>query len=167
MNDSLGFDLCWFLPFEFGLNKGTWSCFTPVCCCTIVSPSSWGAARFSDKSWLLQKFGFDLVASWKHFLMKEKHPSELNLSKMPKTSESMWENMLWSDETKVQLSWLQFKTNHPENTTHSEARRRQHQALGLLFFSWNEFFPFFLLKVPHSRQVWPQTFKFPMRNVSF
>lgn len=79
--------------------------------------------------------------------MKEKHPSELNLSKMyTKTSESMWENMLWSDETKVQLSWLQFKTNHPENTTQSEARRRQRQALGLLFFSWNEFFSLF-----HSR----------------
>ena len=59
----------------------------------------------------------------------------------------MWENVLWSDETKVELFghnskryvWRKNNTAHSpkEHHTHSEAWWWQHHALGLFYFSWN------------------------------
>lgn len=132
MSDSLCFDLLFlvsFLPadfhalgfvclvFDFGLHKDGQSCFTPVYCCAIVSTHLRVPDRLQD---FLTNPGWVHKMSYTHSsevwvwlggkleaFSYEGKTSKLNLSDMcAKTSESMWENVLWTDETKVQLSRL-------------------------------------------------------------
>lgn len=55
--------------------------------------------------------------------------------------------MNWWNQGSVFLAVIQNKSSR-EHHTHSEAQRRQHQALGLLYFSQNEFV--FFLKVEET-----------------
>uniref|UniRef100_A0AAY5K9G5 Transposase Tc1-like domain-containing protein n=1 Tax=Esox lucius TaxID=8010 RepID=A0AAY5K9G5_ESOLU len=78
------------------------------------------------------------VARRKPFLTKKNIQARLKVAKTNiKSPKSTWENVLWSDETKVELSGAKKKshTSPKEHHTHSEAWGWQHHALGLFFFS--------------------------------
>uniref|UniRef100_A0A803J782 RBR-type E3 ubiquitin transferase n=1 Tax=Xenopus tropicalis TaxID=8364 RepID=A0A803J782_XENTR len=88
------------------------------------------------------------VARRKPFLTKKNIQARLHFAKTHlKSPKSMWEKVLWSDETMVELfghnskkiclAQKQYCTSPKEHHTHSEAWWWQHLALGLFFFSWN------------------------------